>query len=42
MINGSCRAGPDELRRLGHGSTQDGDTSDPDDLIGWNFAAQHQ
>ena len=24
-----------------NGSTQDGDTSDPDDLVGWNFAANN-
>ena len=39
IITGSGRARLDERRRLGESRLrhQDGDTANPDDLIGWNF-----
>ena len=39
VVNGSAVLAPTSSGGWASGSTQDGDTSNPDDLIGWNFAS---
>ena len=39
VVNGSSVLAPTSSGGWADGSTQDGDTANPDDLIGWNFSA---